>query len=620
MLHHQAEAQSNITVPMSGQSAVPMTDSASQSNYPAPQSSPVLTDEEKVFCDMSQPSVADKKEGRNWYIARCYRGKRSVKPLYEEILTNYPQIEVYWPQKPVKKGRDDKEIIPTPILSEFLFIKSDIQILLKLFRNERIKQLGFLMRRMSISGNLQYAVVKDSEMLKFKWVCDNQFDSLIVIAHQSTQLREGLKVRVTDGLLKGKVGVIFRYKGSRSFAVSFDDVLSDETEGTSDMPESSLPISGYMVFRVTKSLQQNLEVIDDDKKTRNMYSVMSLVDMLQSHIRNIKDEKGEYPYFSASAYFLNLLILNRLYHSPQLSSGQLKKYRWLSRESDIQEKSARTNKLLPKEYELNDESVVFPEFEQINSIKATLHEFHTEALDYLVQYSIINLERHLLTYTRPVLADILLASQISPFITNSTHHKGKVPHCSTFYNDFMEYVIKLGADGMEDTIQKTLYSQPLDTKGMDEKKKFDYYAHIGVFHDEKNGYSLITNWSSYEKLIEEYKLELKDEEAAKNKNAVIALKKMPMLYSVLKEENSSNVTFGSHKGIYGTMMRIPMAETPITHTPTSIPDIVQQEAQQLIKVSVAILKEIWSSPVYDLRKNLPKVWIRPATINVCSIN
>lgn len=607
-LHHPEEAQSNIKVPMSDQSAVPLTDTASQSNHPAPQSSPVPTDEEKVFCDGAELLVADDGCSTNWYIARCSSHKRSVRPLYEHIISNYPQIEVYWPQKPEKKGRDDKGITVSPVLNEYLFIKSDLRFLLKLFQDERIYTLGFLLKRMSMDGRMQYAMVRDSEMLKFKWVCDNQFNTLIVIDQQTTQLRDGLKVRITDGLLKGKEGVIYRYKGSRSFAISFDSVFSESPDGSADKTEKSFPVSGYMTFRVTKSLQQNMEVIDDDAKTKHLYSVMSLVDMLQSHIRNIKDEKNDHPYSSTSAHVLNLLILNHLYHSPLLTPDLLKKYRWISQESDIQEKSTRTHKLKPKEYVLKDEAVLFPELEQINKVISTLDESHIDALYYLVQYAVINLEHDLTSSTIPTLSTILLQGQISPFIT----HRGKhACHATRQHNDFLELVTKVDMSDVENTAQQMFHSLPSESK---EKATSEYDAHIAIFRDESKGYYLVTNWALYENVIEAYKQELQDEESAQNKNTVLALQKMPVLYSVLKECNPSNVTFGSHKDLYGTMIHVPEVGASTIDCTSSLPEVVQQQVQHLIHVSVAIIREIWSSPLYDLRKNLPKVWIRPASV------
>ena len=607
MLRHVTEAQSNIKVPMSEQSAVPLTDTALQLNDPASQSSPVQTDEEEKFCDKPSMQVIVRKDNQHWYIARCSRTKRSVKPLYEELLRDYPQIELYWPQKTEKKGDDSKELSITPVLNEYLFLRADLKVLSRVFRDKHIVSLGYLMNRTYIDGSVQYAIVKDNEMLKFRWICDNHFNSIIVIDKQTTQLRDGLRVRVTDGLLKGKEGVIYRYKGSRSFAVRFDGVFSDEAGDASMNADNTLPFSEYISFRVTKSLQDNLEVIGDDAKTKNLYSVMALVDMLQSYIRNITDENNERPYLFTSGHYANLLILHRLYHSPLLSSDLLKKFRWINRESGTQEKSTRTNKLKPKEYILKDESVVFPELAQINKIIHSLKDFHVEALDFLVQYAMMNLERDLTSFTRPTLSDILLQGHISPFITYDTSHSVYETLDSRLCSSSVEHVLKIDVDEMDNSVRKTLftsyYSQ--QTEG---KSPVDYYAHIGIFRMKDGGYTLITNWSSFQDVIEKYRSDMLDDKP-ENVNKRRSMDKMPVFGRVLRESDPAKVSFGTYGDIYGTMIHV-SENLDAPDDNDILPAIVQQNVQHLTEVSIAILQEIWSGTQYELRKNLPKVWIR----------
>lgn len=606
-LYQPEEAQGNIKVPMSDQSAVPMTDTASQLNDPAPQSSPVQTDEEKVFCDTSKEQGAGM-GNKQWYVARCTKSSHGIRPLYEEILNNYPQFELYWPQKTTKKGKDDKKIIVTPILSSYLFIRSDISLLQKLFEREDIRSLGFLMKRHSHDGASQYVMVRDSEMLKFKWVCDNHFNSLVVIDHQTTQLRDGLKVRITDGLLKDKEGVIIRHNGSRSFAVRFDNVFPEEAQDDSDETLKALSLSGFMVFRVTKSLQQNMEVIGDDRKTKNMYSVMALVDMLQSHVRSIKDASNKYPYFHASAQIINALILYRLYHSPLLSSDLLKKYRWMSRKSEVQEKSTRTKKLKPRKYVPIAESTLFPELEQVKWVMGKLKDFHLEALDFLVQYAIINLERELSSSAKPMLSNILLQGQISPFITYRTSHN-KIKALNNHLRDnFVEYVFKVDVAEIEDSVHSTL-SSPTESQQTEKEANIDYYAHVGIFRKEDGSYILITNWSSFQEVIDKFRMDILDDEP-ENVNKRLLLDKMPTFASVLNENNTSNVTFGTHEGIYGTMIQI-SEDADESCDSKGLPAIVQKKMMHLTDVSITVLQEIWSSTQYELRKNLPKVWIRP---------
>lgn len=588
-LRHIAEAQSNIKVPMSKQTAIPLTDTASQSNYPASQSSPVLTDEEETFCDHPSRPVIVGKKNQHWYIARCSRVKRSIKPLYEELVSNHPEFEVYWPQRLTKVKGTDKEHTATPILNDYLFIRSDIQALTSFFKDKHILALGHLMKKVYHDGSAEYVLVSDNEMLRFRWICDNHFNSIIVIDKQTTQLRDGLRVRVTDGLLKGKEGIVFRYKGSRSFAVRFDSVLSGENEDESLKTGTTLPFSGYMSFRITKSLMDNLEVIGDDAKTKSLYSIMALVDMLQSYIRKITDENDEHPYLYSSGHYANLLILHRLYHSPLLSSDLLKKFRWISRESDTQERSTRTNKLKPKEYVLKDESVVFPELEQINKIIHTLKNFHIQALDYLAQYVVMNLDRELTSFTRPILSDILLEGHISPFITYKTSRSEYNLSNNALHDGFTEYIFKIDIDEAD----------------------ADYYAHIGVFRYDNGSYTLITNWSSFQEVIDKFRNENLDDKP-ENINRRRSLDRMPSFERVLNEKEPTNVTFGTHEGIYGTMIQV-SENVDESENNENIPAFLQQKIQLLTETSIAILQEIWLNTHYELRKNLPKVWIRPQT-------
>lgn len=586
-LQHTAEAQNDIKVLKSEQSAVPLQDAKSQLNYPAPLSSSAPSGEEKEVLLESTSEIHSKNNKQHWYIARCSRIKRSVKPLYEELVSNHPEIEVYWPQRLTKVKGTDKEHTATPILNDYLFIRSDIQALTSLFKDKHVLALGHLMKKVYHDGSAEYVLVSDNDMLKFKWVCDSFFTSVITIDEKTPQITDGTRVRITDGLLKGREGIIYRYKGNRSFAIKFDDVFSEGAEANSTRTERALPFSGYISFRVSKSLQENMEIIGDDKYTKNMYSVMALVDMLQTHLRNIVDKDGKRPYQYTSAHYTNILILYRIYRSPLLSPELLKKFRWISKEDGVQRKYACSNNLKPKEYVLNDKSLVFPELEEINKLKPLLKAFHTKALDYLAQYAIMNLERELTSFTRPTLSDILLEGYISPFITYKTSRSEFDLSDNTLHDGFTEYIFKIDIDEAD----------------------ADYYAHIGVFRNDNGCYTLITNWSSFQEIIDKFRNENLDDKP-ENINRRRSLDRMPSFERVLNEKEPTNITFGTHEGIYGTMIQV-SENVDESENSENLPAFLQKKIQLLTETSIAILQEIWLNTHYELRKNLPKVWIKP---------
>lgn len=500
-----------------------------------------------------------------WYIARSAHGKRSVADLYDRLQNQSVPLELYWPKRIEKKEHGSRIV---PILHEFLFIKADIDTLVNIFKDSYIQECGFLMNRIASDGTKHYATVPDREMTSFRWLCDNYFDNIIVIDKDSFLLKDKLKVRVTKGLMKGKCGVLCRHKGNRSFAIRFEELMSDDT---TDKSECSNPFFN-MTFIVTDVFKRDLEVIGDDKRTEERYTISSLIDSLQTHIRQIKDKHAATPYLYTSGSILASLILNRIYHSPLLTPELIKKFRWISEESHKAQQVSPNGNRRPKEYVLRQEETLFTNLDFINSILSIFSKEQHKALDFIAEYAIANCEQELSSKSIPELSDLVFAGPISPCFTYNTS-LNDLSNAEAFiqHDTFMEVTRRVN---MSDTI--------------------DNYIHIALFPNN-DGILAITSWA---KCGECFMLDTKSQELAE---PIIA---------------NTPVEFRSHYGITGTSIFIPQVPLDLSHTLSykeieQLSKSIDTSLETLTSVSLSLCNEIWRTPQASSRKYLPLVRIFP---------
>ena len=112
-----------------------------------------------------------------------------------------------------------------PVVSSLLFVRADESDLPEIIRTVFGK--GFVYK--TADGD-RYAVIPDKQMAMFRMVCSSGADGLEFFADDDlTRYRQGDKVRVLEGPLKGAEGYIKRIRKDRRLLVSIEGFIAVAT-------------------------------------------------------------------------------------------------------------------------------------------------------------------------------------------------------------------------------------------------------------------------------------------------------------------------------------------------------------------------------------------------------
>lgn len=565
----------DITVLQSDQPGHSLTDSPLQQITAEHLPHQAHTGEEKEF-----RHTADNTK-HCWYIAHNSRDKRSVKELYEELKAKFDTDELYWPMHTVE--RLGKRII-APIIPQYLFIHTTHEVIHSIFQNREVNRLGYLLKKRISTEFTDYQTVSEREMSRLKWYCDNNHESLQVLNKSLSELRDKMRVRIIEGELAGTEGVITRNKGNRSFVF----------------------MVGEMAVVVNDVFKKNLEVIDDDKKSKTAHSINSHIAILQDRLRQIKTDKG-YIYQNTSAEKLSDIILQNIYHSPLLSPEHIKRFMWISEEKVSQE-TDNCRRRQKNVYGLRKECDIFHNLSEISQIKSRLSGKDLARIDVITEHIIANHERQITTKELPDLSPLFFQGSISPLLTPC------YPEFDEQCDVSDSLIVK--HDGFLELIRKvTLTESQFNTsKQTYERVQADYLAHIALMQ-ASDGIQAITNWSSCaDACCEAYDTNLRYIPTLQE----ILEASTPISFRNTKTSTSSYPTHTESQAaldISGLSLTIPDLEIP-TNVPLSkerktiLITMLSPSLTPLITTAVSLCQEIWSSTHPTIRKHLPKVWVK----------
>lgn len=144
----------------------------------------------------------------NWYAVKIYTDRPIILKYMES-----KHIETY---VPMMNGK--------PILGSILFLHCSEETILKA-KSDWFRQL--IVYRDAKREKPQ--AIPDDEMENFRMVLNIKNQDFIPIEITDKTFLEGQKVRVTDGLLKGAVGIVKRIKGDRRLVVSISGIAAVAT-------------------------------------------------------------------------------------------------------------------------------------------------------------------------------------------------------------------------------------------------------------------------------------------------------------------------------------------------------------------------------------------------------
>lgn len=485
---------------------------------------------------------------KHWYIV-CYRGvKPTATPLYDELKAYFSEDELCWPMKVVTVN-ERKNL--RPVLPRNIFVNTTKEKLQQIFLDAYVRQQGYVASRIGSEDANDYAVVPDVEITRFKWFVENQSDSLVELHKKYSELQKNTKVRVTEGMFKGMEGVIFRHHGDRRFAFNV----------------------GSLAIVVSDVMKWSMEVIGDNLKMIEGYSIYHEIDSLQEKLRCLKDYAGRYPYYDSSADMLARMVLLKI------DNAQLVKVK----KGTI--------------WSAND----IKDVETVKTVIDALSKEEKLRLDAVVTYVAANYQHILKTNEIPDIESLFCLSPLRPFMTlTGTPTAGEVEYSIDKHPDFIELTHEIKVDE-EDVANKY---------GVHNYYKSSYYAHVALFAQD-GGVLAITNWNSCAD--------------ACMKKAADGTARLPLLKKIAGETNKQKVCFVTHGNIKGTAVFVPDIKldvsVPVTEIAKTILPAANDSVKMLINESVALCNEIWHGTYPGLRQELMKVWIKavPADTNACSL-
>lgn len=185
-------------------------------------------------------------EKLNWYALKVFYNKVFD---FEEMLQGMG-LETYFPVEMVRltgedhlraarrlatpdSKRNDRDLVRVgpaifhrkPAVSSLIFVRTDDEKLKEVEKEMLYRELkGFVYKTADWK---RYAVIPDKQMGMFRMVASSGQDGLQFFSDEDiTRFRQGDKVRVTEGPLKGAEGYIKRIKKDRKLLVAIDGFVA----------------------------------------------------------------------------------------------------------------------------------------------------------------------------------------------------------------------------------------------------------------------------------------------------------------------------------------------------------------------------------------------------------
>lgn len=172
------------------------------------------------------PTIKRAKNTPHWYALRVTYGRE--KKAYDYLVGK--QVEAYYPTiKTVKEVDGKRMTIEESRLPNIFFARgTDEEIKSFVYDNVNLPYLRFYYRHIHEGSRIskEPLIVPDYQIEGLKTICASQADDIIIELSEIKQFKEGQKVRVVDGIFKGVVGKVARYRGQQRVAIEIDGLLT----------------------------------------------------------------------------------------------------------------------------------------------------------------------------------------------------------------------------------------------------------------------------------------------------------------------------------------------------------------------------------------------------------
>ena len=172
------------------------------------------------------PTIKRAKNTQHWYALRTTYGRE--KKAYDYLVSN--NVKAFYPTiKTVKNVEGQRTVVEESRLPNIFFAygKED-EIKSFVYDNVNLPYLRFYYRHIHEGARIskEPLIVPDYQIEGLKIICASQAEDIILELSEIKQFKVGQKVRVVDGIFKGVVGKVARYRGQQRVAIEIDGLLT----------------------------------------------------------------------------------------------------------------------------------------------------------------------------------------------------------------------------------------------------------------------------------------------------------------------------------------------------------------------------------------------------------
>ena len=172
------------------------------------------------------PTIKRARNTPHWYALRTTYGRE--KKAYDYLVSN--NVKAFYPTiKTVKNVEGQRTAVEESRLPNIFFAygKED-EIKSFVYDNVNLPYLRFYYRHIHEGARIskEPLIVPDYQIEGLKIICASQAEDIILELSEIKQFKVGQKVRIIDGIFKGVVGKVARYRGQQRVAIVIDGLLT----------------------------------------------------------------------------------------------------------------------------------------------------------------------------------------------------------------------------------------------------------------------------------------------------------------------------------------------------------------------------------------------------------
>ena len=172
------------------------------------------------------PTIKRARNTPHWYVLRTTYGRE--KKAYDYLVSN--NVKAFYPTiKTVKNVEGQRIAVEESRLPNIFFAygKED-EIKSFVYDNVNLPYLRFYYRHIHEGARIskEPLIVPDYQIEGLKIICASQAEDIILELSEIKQFKVGQKVRIIDGIFKGVVGKVARYRGQQRVAIEIDGLLT----------------------------------------------------------------------------------------------------------------------------------------------------------------------------------------------------------------------------------------------------------------------------------------------------------------------------------------------------------------------------------------------------------